>query len=353
MPQYTEYTFTGTIDSVERLLKELNAIAMLKGDIGLYEPMNITELKKWSSKSARNKGYKTFTIPKKSGGSRSITAPASGLKSIQSALNALLQAIFTPAPNAMGFVTGRNIMTNAAVHTGQTCIFNIDLENFFPSITKSMVRSALERELGGILTDRGVINMICSLCTVPDKNGNEVLPQGAPTSPVISNIVLKRMDDELHKVAERYSMRYTRYADDMTFSHSKQMRRMSSLSMQRIAEVIGRHKFKINESKTHTGYPGCRREVTGVVVSDKLNVSREFVKQLRTLLHLWKKYGYAQAQTIYTRDFCSGEFRSLRSVINGKINYMSMIKGKDDPTCMRLRSNFNLLKWLDRQARRG
>lgn len=106
----------------------------------------------------------------------------------------------------------------------------------------------------------------------------------------------------------------------------------------------------MNEKKTKTFLPGTRREVTGVVVSDKINVPRSYIKQLRTLLHLWEKYGYAQAQIIFTRDFCKGMEKNLVNVIDGKINYLEMIKGKEDSTYRKLKSRFKHLLWKEKQS---
>lgn len=236
------------------------------------------------------------------------------------------------------------------IHVGQTCIFNTDLENFFPSITKLMVRRALHRELGDKLQSNEVINIICRICTAPDCSGIEVLPQGAPTSPVLSNIVLKSLDKDMSNLAERMECKYSRYADDITFSHSKSIRRMSPFWQSRIYNVIAKYGLKMNEKKTKTFLPGTRREVTGIVVSDKINVPRSYIKQLRTLLHLWEKYGYAQAQIIFTRDFCKSMEKNLVNVIDGKINYLEMIKGKEDSTYRKLKSRFKHLLWKEKQS---
>lgn len=236
------------------------------------------------------------------------------------------------------------------IHVGQTCIFNTDLENFFPSITKLMVRRALYRELGDKLQSNEVINIICRICTAPDCSGIEVLPQGAPTSPVLSNIVLKSLDKDMSNLAERMECKYSRYADDITFSHSKSIRRMSPFWQSRIYNIIAKYGLKVNEKKTKTFLPGTRREVTGVVVSDKINVPRSYIKQLRMLLHLWEKYGYAQAQIIFTRDFCKGMEKNLVNVIDGKINYLEMIKGKEDSTYRKLKSRFKHLLWKEKQS---
>lgn len=328
----------------------LNFIAPLIDGWSLAEPKSGRQIMRFASANARKSAYVDFTIPKESGGQRKISAPVKPLKAIQKALNIVLQSIFVPDEHATGFVLEKSVKDNAMIHVGQTCIFNTDLENFFPSITKLMVRRALHRELGDRLQSNEVINIICKICTVPDSSGIEVLPQGAPTSPVLSNIVLKSLDKDMSKLAERMECKYSRYADDITFSHSKSIRRMSPFWQSRIYNIIAKYGLKVNEKKTRTFVPGTRREVTGVVVSDKINVPRSYIKQLRVLLHLWEKYGYAQAQIIFTRDFYKGIEKSLVNVIDGKINYLEMIKGKEDSTYRKFKSRFKRLQWEEKQS---
>ena len=328
----------------------LNFIAPLIDGWSLAEPKSGRQIMRFASANARKSAYVDFTIPKESGGQRKISAPVKPLKAIQTALNIVLQSIFVPDEHATGFVLEKSVKDNAMIHVGQTCIFNTDLENFFPSITKLMVRRALHRELGDRLQSNEVINIICKICTVPDSSGIEVLPQGAPTSPVLSNIVLKSLDKDMSKLAERMECKYSRYADDITFSHSKSIRRMSPFWQSRIYNIIAKYGLKVNEKKTRTFVPGTRREVTGVVVSDKINVPRSYIKQLRVLLHLWEKYGYAQAKIIFTRDFYKGIEKSLVNVIDGKINYLEMIKGKEDSTYRKFKSRFKRLQWEEKQS---
>lgn len=296
----------------------------------------------------RAASYVEFTIPKKTGGTRSICAPVQSLKAIQRALGAMLQTLFQPSEAAMGFVAGRSVAANARCHLHQSCMLNLDLENFFPSITKAMVRRALERELADRIPSSEVRNLICSLCTIPNQLGVEVLPQGAPTSPVLSNIVLKGLDRKLAAFAGAHGYNYTRYADDITFSHDRPIRRFSPFFMARVRSIIEEYGLKINDRKTKVCVKGERLEVTGLTVGEKVNVPRSYIKQLRTLLHLWEHYGYEEARQIYNRDFCQGTGKSLKTVIYGKINYLAMVKGREDSTVVRYRNRF---RWLVRIAK--
>lgn len=348
----TEHLRRHPIKNRKDFLEVLNFIAPLTDGWALTSPMSERKLLRFASAKVRATAYVDFCIPKKSGGQRKISAPIKGLKAIQAAINILLQSLFVPSSHATGFVVGKSIKDNALIHVGQTCIFNTDLKNFFPSITKQMVRKALHRELGQALGDNDVINLICYLCTVPNSEGIEVLPQGAPTSPVLSNIVLKSLDEEMDKLSKRMDCQYSRYADDITFSHRKTVRRISHFWIEQIREVIEKHGLTINESKTKTFATGTRQEVTGIVVSDKINVPRTFIKQLRTLLHLWEKYGYEKAQTIFVRDFCNGTNKNLINVINGKINYLEMIKGKYDSTYQNYKWRFVRLQQKEKRTQK-
>lgn len=332
------------LDNLQNFLYALNVCGCYS-DCWALTGISWNSIRRFLSKRSRSQAYKSFKIPKKSGGFRTISAPVDELKNIQRAINSLLLSIFEPSPYAMGFCRNRGVDTNAKIHIGQTCIFNTDLENFFPSITKQMVRKALHRELGDVIKSNEAINYICSLCTAPNENGIEVLPQGSPSSPVLSNIVLKAMDNKLAHYAELWGCRYTRYADDITFSHNNAVRKFSPFKQLRIRSIIEGFGLKVNEKKTKVLAQGERLEITGVTVSsNKTNVARKYIKQLRTLMHLWDKFGYEQAQQIYTRDFCGGVEKSLTSVIDGKINYLCMIKGKQDSTYRYYKSRYETAK---------
>lgn len=346
-----EYTKDIKIESRQEFLDILNIIAPIQGGWGIADSLSLSRLMGFTAAKVRSNNYVEFEIPKKNGGKRKITAPTESLKAIQSAINTLLQSMFTPHDCATGFVMGKSVKDNADIHVGQTFIHNMDLENFFPSITKMMVRKALVRELSDKIPSRDVVNIISKICTVPDSKGVEVVPQGAPTSPVLSNIVLKSLDMKMANLADRNGCRYSRYADDITFSHCKPLRKIGNSLESQIQRTIELYGLKVNPAKTKSLCPGVRMEVTGVTVNEKTNVSRKYIKQLRTLIHLWEKYGYGKAQLIYSRDFCSGMKKSLCNVIKGKINYIEMIKGKDNSTYLRYKRIFKILEWKEKQLK--
>ena len=155
--------------------------------------------------------YRTFQIAKRRGGTRTIAGPKSGLKAIQRKLAQVLSAIYRPRVSVQGFVPGRSIGTNALLHESSTYILNLDLEDFFPSINFGRVRGLFIAAPYAV--PRAVATVMAQICCFQN-----ALPQGAPTSPIIANMISSRMDANLQKLARRHRCLYSRYADDLTFS---------------------------------------------------------------------------------------------------------------------------------------
>ncbi|MBU2609438.1 MAG: reverse transcriptase family protein, partial [Chloroflexi bacterium] len=153
------------------------------------------------------KKYKVFTVPKKSGGTRQISAPASPIKIIQRKLKQVLETIYNPKPATHGFVAGRSIISNARLHKKRRYVLNIDLENFFSTIHFGRVRGMF---MGNPYNLNNEVSTILAQICCHDK----VLPQGAPTSPIISNMICARLDAKLQQLAKKHQCTYSRYADD-------------------------------------------------------------------------------------------------------------------------------------------
>lgn len=290
--------------------------------------------------------YKEFEIPKKSGrGVRHICAPTGELKDILFCINIILQEKYTPAECCMGFTKCRSVVTNATVHTGQNYVYNIDLKNFFPSITYGQVYRALKYE--PFIFDDSLAKTVAKLCCMKlvDNSGKAhyVLPQGAPTSPVLSNIVCSRLDDSLSRLSSRLNVKYTRYADDMTFSSEYDAYKSNGAFLEEVHRIITSQGFTINEEKTRLQKRGERQDVTGLVVSSKVNVKREYIKELRTLMYIWETYGYSEAVKRYAckHGISSTDGIPLISIIGGKIQYLKMVKGKQDSTYIRYQVRFD------------
>ena len=222
--------------------------------------------------------YKTIKIPKKKGGLREITAPSENLKYIQRWIlyNILYRA--SVDNNVNGFIKNKSIVDNAKEHVGKECVMNLDIKDFFPSITyiqiyNLFIKFGYTRHLSMVFT---------GLCTY--KN---ILPQGAPTSPFISNLICKRLDSRLDHLAKKVDATYSRYADDITFSGNKNITKYLSL----IKRVITDEKFKVNEKKVRVQFKYHQQMVTGIVVNEKLSVPTKTKKYIRQQIYFSKKFG--------------------------------------------------------------
>ncbi len=343
-------------------------------DLSKFEPF-IEENVVIEKKNINRKDcYVPFIIKKKSGQDRTIHAPVKGLKEFQKALNIILQCLHEPHTAATGFVIGKSIVDNAKKHIGQTYVYNIDLKDFFPSVDRSRVWGRLlvaPFNLGTTVERKNIANFIATLCCTPMeveriKEGNwikvitSVLPQGAPTSPTLTNIICEKLDKRLNGVAKRFGLNYSRYADDITFSSKHNAYEVSPSKVEKIfvsgstfdcevRKIITEQNFHIKESKVRLQKRGYRQEVTGLIVNDKINVTRRYVKQLRQWLYLWERYGYDKAYTIFLNIYLAdkghvkSEHPNMAMVIEGKLLYLKMVKGADDGTYLKLKKRFDLL----------
>lgn len=318
--------------------------------------------------------YKEFIIKKKSGKDRVIHSPIKGLKELQNALNIILQCIYLPHPAATGFVNGKSIVDNAQLHINKNYVYNIDLKDFFPSIDKSRIWGRLLVEpffLNSTPERKKIANMIAVLCChtmeVERSKDNQwikknlsVLPQGAPTSPILTNAICEKLDVRLSGVAKRFSLNYSRYADDITFSSNhntyevkkgifENIYSTNSTFNKEIKRIIEDQKFHIKESKVRLQKRGYRQEVTGIVVNDKANIDKRYVKQLRQWLYFWEIYGYDKAYTFFLQKYITDKGHvkkgqpNMMMVLDGKLLYLKMIKGENDSTYLKLKDRFDKL----------
>lgn len=302
--------------------------------------------------------FVTFAILKKSGGIRNIAAPSNGLKMLQTYLNVILGSLYTPSSHVMGFVKGRSVITNASRHLNQNYVFNIDLKDFFSSIPQARVWKRLQ--LPPFSFPQEIANVIAGLCCiemiVQDEQGQVrtkyVLPQGAPTSPVITNMICDTLDRRLSGLAARFGLNFSRYADDITFSSLHYVYSENGAFRKELKRIVEGQNFTINEAKTRLQKKGDRHEVTGLIVSDRVNVSRTYVRNLRSLLYIWEKYGYDAANEKFVYYYLDDKPASstcmpnMVNVIEGKLQYLKMVKGGDNPVYLNLYSKFELLQYI-------
>ena len=334
------------------LLRIVNvAVEALYGEMATTVTMS--QLNHAAYSSVNPDRYHSFQVPKKKKGEfRTIDAPEPTLKYIQQGLNLVLQTVYTPHSAAMGFVPHRSVVTGARMHLGQRFVYNIDLKDFFHTITSGRLYSrltampfCLEGKVAGIITD---------ICCYPSPDGRNVLPMGAPTSPTITNIICERMDIKLTRLAKAYGLKYSRYADDITFSGMANVFGENSRFIKSMRNIIEREEgFTINPDKTRLCHSGMRQEVTGLTVNETENVPRKYIGQLRTMLHNWEMDGYGKAQAVFEQHYQLPFSRSsakgispchhIENVIAGKLLYLKMVKGETDPTYKALNRRFSAL----------
>ncbi|OKH60702.1 RNA-directed DNA polymerase [Scytonema sp. HK-05] len=207
----------------------------------------------------------------------------------------------------------RSIVTNAEPHVGADVLINIDIKDFFPSISYRRVKG-LFKSFGYSESASTIFGL---LCTVTFVNHRSYLPQGAPTSPMITNLICRRLDRRLTQMGERFGFRYTRYADDLTFSASNESL-CNICNILRQTESIVRHEgFEINKDKTRILRKCNRLEVTGIVVNSKLSISRQKLKRFRATLYQIEKDGLEGKHW--------GKSEDLIASIQGFANFVYMV----------------------------
>lgn len=335
----------------------------------------------WVRRSPPESRYSKVKIRKRDAGVREILVPQRGLKAIQTKLAAVLSARYTALECVQGFLKERGILRNARRHVARRWVLNVDIKDFFPSITFPRVRGLLLAKPYSL--PPAAATLLAQICCTPPitepedevANGSTpggtptlpirlagVLPQGAPTSPVVSNMLCARLDREILAVARKHRVTYTRYADDLTFSCT---RRRFPGALATMDEVDGRcllgpelddvlrgNGFEPNSRKLRLQGANERQQVTGVVVNRVPNVPRTKVRELRAMLHAWRKYGYKAAEAEFLKRYDT-KHRSpgshqvpFRRVVRGKIEFVKMIRGDADPLVKRLENQYRELAGL-------
>lgn len=320
-------------------------------------PIQLKSLTYYANPSICKSRYRTFSIKKKSGSDRKIHAPVKGLKSILRSLNFVLQCMYKPHESATGFVLGKSIVENARKHVGHHYVLNMDLKDFFHSFDRNRVKMGFMYEPFNLNGDKEPLAfLLASLCTHPFEIEGEienVLPQGSPTSPTLTNILCESLDRRLTGLANRFGSTYSRYADDITFSSPHNIYKDEKFEKELKRIIEDDQKLVINPKKTRLQKTGYRQEVTGLIVNDKVNIRRRYVKEIRMWLYYWETYGYEKAEQIFKRDYISdkGHVKNINAhlinVLDGKLEFLKMVKGAEDGTYKRLKKQFNKLEGLN------
>jgi len=283
----------------------------------IYNPSHFSSLvgykKEYLKKAALHTSYfyRNFEITKKNGKKRPIAEPLPSLKEIQIwILENILEKVEV-SPFAKAYKPKTSLIENLKFHKNQPKVFTLDLENFFPSIKMEWVEKVF-LELG---YSKMVSNLLAKLCTK-----DSALPQGAPTSPYLSNLIFKEADAIISEFCKQRKIKYTRYADDLSFSGDFDENEL----LDKVTETIKTLHLRINESKTKLMTPDMRQTVTGIVVNDKPQVVFTKRNELRQAMYYIMKFGFEEHR-VYKEINHANYLEHLL----GKINFVLQINPKD------------------------
>lgn len=281
----------------------------------------------YNRKVSKVSHYKRFYMQKKSGGKRLISAPMPLLKNAQ---YWILENILNKIPtheSTHGFKKDCSIVSNAIPHLKQDVVVNHDFKDFFPTINFRRVKGVFHK-LG---YSEKIATIFSAICTEPDVDlvkmdgvkyfvakGERVLPQGAPTSPVLTNILCYKMDKRLAGVAKSLNFTYTRYADDLTFSASGDAVKNLYKLLWRVKSVATDEGFNLHPDKLRIMHKGSRQEVTGIIVNEELGICRKTLRKFRALLHQIGKTGWEGKKW--------GTSPNLVESVWGYANFVFMVK---------------------------
>lgn len=290
----------------------------------------------------RHRMYSNFNMSKRSGKVRVISAPDYRLKTLQQKIARSLSEVYNPRYPVHGFIADKSVRSNAETHLHRRFILNVDIRNFFTAITEARVRGLLE----SIGIDTEVAQTIARICT-----NNGCLPQGAPSSPVISNMICFRLDKSLMGFAKKHRLLYTRYADDITLSSFQppmalfegdrpDSGRLPSEKLSgELLSIFGNNGFELNPEKIHYADKNSRRMVTGIKINEGLNVDRRYVRNIRSALYKVESNGVVAAQAELTARF--GRPCKIQAHIQGRISWVGFVKGQSDPVFRGLAKRYN------------
>lgn len=295
--------------------------------------------------------YHSFEIPKRNGGTRLINAPDKRLKALQRKLADYLSEVYPKHLAAYGFVEGKNTYLNASVHLKRRRVVSIDIKDFFPSIHFGRVKGMFQSRPFSF--DERLARELANLCCYEQR-----LPQGAPTSPVISNFICWKLDNQLYRYAKRHRCVYSRYADDITFSTNLkelpegigQIDEKGSLILsEAVLRIIEENKFQVNPAKIRYAHRNNRQEVTGIIVNSGCqNVRRTYVRRIRAMLHACEKYGVDAAASEHFSKYegkiaPNNSSKAFMNKLVGMVGYVRYIKREirddiryDPPVCASL-----------------
>lgn len=295
-----------------------------------------------------NKFYYSFNIKKKSGGVRVINAPKQELKIIQNEiLLKILKNNYFPNDNVHGFIRNRNILTNSLFHFNANSILNIDIQNYFKNISFNSVLNIINK-LPFDFSDQESY-YITRLITY-----NGYLPQGSPSSPLISNMVTQNFDIEMNRFAKVNNCQYSRYADDITIS--SKLNRLpleifdykKNILSNKIVDIFLKNNFRVNSKKTRVANKKQKMMITGLVVNEFPNIQRKYIRNIRAIIYSIESLGLEKAALKLTNikninnydEMYFIKYKFLKSIV-ARVEYVGYIKGKDSSVYLTFRKKIN------------
>jgi RNA-directed DNA polymerase len=289
--------------------------------------------------------YTKFSIPKKAGGKREISAPGLELKYVQKQLLYSLSALYVAPAGVHGFVAKYKnkrytILSNAKQHLGKKWVWNLDIESFFSSIQPQMVWNRFRQK--PFLFSESKSTFI-TLLLVHQKQ----LPTGSPCSPVVSNLVCQNMDDQIiqfivqqNELFPEANLVYTRYADDITISSNLEITATQKAFVYACLNQMG---FAVNAKKERMQSSAQAQWVTGIKVNEKPNLDRKYIRNIRATLHQIRSQGLDQTvkkhfniNTLVTQE----DQQKFLNILHGKINHIGFVKGKNNAVYLKYKKEF-------------
>lgn len=284
----------------------------------LAHALSITRKQLFDLSRNANKHYKQILLKKRKGGVRVINAPDPELKDIQRRILRRILYKSEISKYATAYAPDRKLKDNATPHVNHKYLLKMDITDFFGSITfLEVISSAFNSKI--YPTQIGA--MLTALCCK-----DEVLPQGAPTSPMLSNIVMKNFDNAIGGWCEKRDITYTRYCDDLTFSADIPLYNV----YQKVEDMLIQRGFEVNESKTKFITNSGRQTVTGLTVNEKVSIPRDYKRQLRQEIYYALKFGLSESIVYGNKT----EFMDSRGPncwryyqhLKGKLNYVFQVE---------------------------
>ena len=262
-----------------------------------------------------SKHYRKAKLPQKSGGFRNLSVPDEVLKSIQKQIAEVLLIHSPTSRYAKAYRFGSSTLRNAKHHVGKQVVLKLDILHFFDSIRYSTVKDKVFPEEIYAEPLRILLTMLCY--------HKDALPQGAPSSPAITNIILYEFDEQLGQWCREHGIAYTRYCDDMTFSgdfEPSEVIRYVRLELKKMG-------FLLNEQKTRIQRPGQQQTVTGIVVNEKLSIPADYRRKLRQELYYCRKFGILEHMQKIGLEIPEDTYRMQ---LLGKVNYVLQVHHNDE-----------------------